>query len=77
MQDDIKEPQQAWNEFVAVMKKERFPQKVLVAVFCFMVVNWTICNFIGWSLNPHLTQMEVLMHSLDFFEWNFEISLTK
>ncbi len=74
MQDDIKDINQAWNEFVAVMKKERFVQKILVAAFCLMALNWMVCMFIGWSLNPSLTQMEVLMHSLDFFEWNFEIT---
>lgn len=74
MENDIKDPEQAWEEFKEVLIKEKFFQKVLVVVFCLSMLNWTVCNFIGWSLNPHLTQMEVLMHSLDFFEWNFELN---
>jgi len=73
MENDIKDINQAWNEFIEALKKERFFQKMLVGVFCLLVLNWLVCMFIGWSLHPSLTQMEVLMHSLDFFEWNFEL----
>ncbi len=73
MENDIKAFWQAFDQLVAEMKKEQFVQKFLVGVFCLLFLNWLICSFIGWSLNPSLTQMEVVMHSLDFFEWNFEI----
>jgi len=73
MGNDIKDIGQAWNEFKAEMKKEQFIEKFLGFVFIMLMLNWLICSFIGWYLNPSLTQMQVLIHSLDFFEWNFKI----
>ena len=74
MENDIKDPDQAWKELKEAMIKEKLLQKVITVVACLSMVNWLLTMFYGWYLHPHLTQMEVLMHSLDFFEWNFEIA---
>lgn len=73
MENDIKDPEQAWQEFKEAAIKEKLLQKVVLVVWSLSFVNWLACMFIGWFYNPSLTQMEVLIHSLDFFEWNFEI----
>ena len=73
MQYDQQDIGQAFDEFMATLKKENFFQNLFIGMFCLMILNWIVCMFIGWSQNPELTQIQVLIHSIDFFEWNFRI----
>lgn len=73
LENDQQDIGTAWNIFMATLKKENFFQNLFIGMFCLMFLNWFVCIFIGWSQNPQLTQMQVLMNSLEFFTWNFEL----
>lgn len=74
MENSIKAFCEAVDAFIAVIKKEQFVEKMLALVFVALFTNWITCMFIGWFHNPSLTQMQVIIHSLDFFEWNFKLT---
>lgn len=73
LQKEIDNLAKACKDLGAAMKKENFWQRLLITALWLMMLNWLITMFYGWSQHPELTQMQVLLHSLDFFEWNFEL----